>query len=303
MPRGRVIVNFRRQSRVEDATSGELVECLVKGRRLQPVCGDWVAWRETSDGTSVIESVEPRETVLQRYDARKGAQVLAANVDRMLIVNAPVPMLDTFLLDKYLVAASALGIAPVIVFNKVDQVPAESWPLFEETLDEYRDIGIAVMVVSAETGQGLEALRDSLRSHTAVLVGASGTGKSSIAASLLPHIEIETGAVSAARGEGRHTTTRTTLYHLAEGGELIDSPGVRDFMLWPMPVSELREHFWEFREPAQHCRFANCTHLNEPGCAVQAAVDEDRILLRRYDSYRGMAKIMQNQYVAHEQRR
>lgn len=303
MPRGRVIVNFRRQSHVEDAASGQLVECLVKGRRLQPVCGDWVEWRELPDGTAVIESIAPRDTVLQRYDARKGAQVLAANVDRMLVVNAPVPMLDTFLLDKYLVAASALGITPVIVFNKADQVPEESWPLIEETLGEYRAIGFDVEVLSAQTGKGLESLRKHLSGHTAVLVGASGTGKSSIAAALLPGADIATGAVSAARGEGRHTTTRTTLYHLPDGGELIDSPGVRDFMLWPMPVSELREHFVEFREAAQHCRFANCTHLNEPGCAIQEAVDEDRILLRRYDSYRGMAKIMQNQYVAHQQRR
>lgn len=303
MPRGRVIVNFRRQSQVEDPANGQIVECLVKGRRLQPVCGDWVEWRELPDGTSVIESIEERQSVLQRYDARKGPQVLAANVDRILIVNAPVPMLDTFLLDKYLVAAGALGIKPVIVFNKADQVPKDSWPLIEETLDEYREIGFDVEVVSAQTGRGLDTLRGHLNEHTAVLVGASGTGKSSIADALLPDADIVTGAVSAARGEGRHTTTRTTLYHLPGGGELIDSPGVRDFMLWPMPVSELREHFVEFREPAQHCRFSNCTHLNEPGCAVQAAVDDDRILLRRYDSYRGMAKIMQNQYVAHEQRR
>jgi len=302
MPRGRVIVNFRRHSIVEDA-AGERHECLLKGRRLKPVCGDWVDWQQLPDGTNIIEAIEPRRSVLQRYEGRKGAQVLAANVDRLLIVTAPVPMLDTFLLDKYLVAADALGITPVILFNKVDQVPAESWPLFEETLDEYRDIGIEVRILSALEQRGVPELQTALENHTGVLVGASGTGKSSIAAALLPHAGIETGMVSHASGEGRHTTTRTTLFHLPGSGELIDSPGVRDFILWPMPVRELREHFVEFREPARHCRFADCTHLNEPGCAVQDALEEGEILLRRYDSYRGLAKIMQNQYVEHQARR
>ncbi|HET9680105.1 MAG TPA: ribosome small subunit-dependent GTPase A, partial [Gammaproteobacteria bacterium] len=135
-----------------------------------------------------------------------------------------------------------------------------------------------------------------LADHTSVLVGASGTGKSSLLKSLLPDIDVRIGDVVAARDEGRHTTTRTTLYHLPGSGDLIDSPGVRDFMLWPMPVEQLRDYFIEFRSFAGQCRFSDCNHLHEPGCAIQAAVDSGTISQRRYDSYTGLAKIMQAQY-------
>jgi len=125
------------------------------------------------------------------------------------------------------------------------------------------------------------------------------TGISSLASALLGDSAIRTGAISAARGEGRHTTTTTTLYHLPEGGDLIDSPGVRDFMLWPMPVTELKRHFVEFREPAAQCRFNDCIHLNEPGCAVRSALSSGAISQQRYDSYQGLVKIMQAQYQAY----
>lgn len=290
---GRVIVNYRRQMEVE-SPEGERVLCITRGRRLQPVCGDRVRWRPAADGTGVIEAIRERSSLLFRYDTRRREQPLAANLDRMLIVSAPEPALDPFLIDKYLVAAEAIGVIPRIVVNKADLIgePAR----FDTLLADYAAIGYEGLQVSAENGLGMTRLIRDLAGHTGVLVGASGTGKSSILQALLPGTEIRTGEISTARGEGRHTTTRTTLYHLPDGGELIDSPGVRDFMLWPMSVGELRGHFPEFREPAAQCRFNDCTHREEPGCGVRSALDAGRISKRRYDSYRGLAKIMEAQY-------
>lgn len=293
---GRVIVNYRRQMDVE-TPEGERVTCLTRGRRLQPVCGDRVRWREQADGTGVIEEILPRHSLLFRYDPRRQRQPLAANLDRMIIVTAPEPRLEPFLIDKYLVAAEAIGVRPLIALNKLDLL--EDGRAYAGLLSEYEALGYPTLRLSAARGEGVQALAEALRDHRAVLVGASGTGKSSILQALLPGVDIRTGEISRARGEGRHTTTRTTLYALPGGGELIDSPGVRDFMLWPMPVTELREHFVEFREPGRACRFNDCTHREEPGCGVRAAVERGAIPRRRYDSYRGLAKIMEAQYQAY----
>lgn len=298
MQEGLVIVNYGRQVVVENG-AGTRTECLVKGRKLQPVCGDRVRWQTLADGTHVIGEVLPRKSLLFRYDSRHQQQPLAANLDQLLIVTAPEPALETFLLDKYLVAASATDLEPVIVLNKSDLLEAAQDPEPERLLNEYAELGYRGLRISALRKNGFVALNAVLRDRTSALVGASGTGKSSIVKSLLPGEDIRIGEISTARDEGRHTTTRSTLYHLAGGGDLVDSPGVRDFMLWPMPVAELRRHFVEFREPALRCRFADCAHLNEPGCAVLMAVDKGAILKRRYDSYQGLVKIMAAQYRAY----
>lgn len=294
---GQVIVNFRRQSDIE-TSDGAVINCITKGRRLQVVCGDYVQWRPLDNDKDtqrgVIEAIEPRKSLLFRYDQRRQQQPLAANLDQMLIVSAPQPLLEPFLIDKYLVAAEAINVTPVIVLNKIDLLEAPEQ--YDSLLTEYHQLGYATLKVSAEKQTGKSAMTELLANHTSVLVGASGTGKSSLLKSLLPDADVRIGDVVAAREEGRHTTTRTTLYHLPDSGNLIDSPGVRDFMLWPMPVEELRDYFIEFRAYTGECRFNNCNHLHEPGCAIKAAVSNGAISQRRYDSYTGLAKIMQAQY-------
>lgn len=289
---GLVIVNYSRHAVVE-TPDGRRITCLVRGKRQQPVCGDRVRWRPLPEGGGLIQEILPRRTELFRHDLRGRRQTLVANLDRLFVVCAPQPPCEPFLLDKYLVAASALGVEAVLLLNKRDLLDEMPDPALDALLEEYRGIGYTVMRVSARTGTGMAELRDAARGHLNVLVGPSGAGKSSLIRALLPGIEIETGELSDATGEGRHTTTRTTLYHLPEGGDLVDSPGVRDFMLWPMPVVELRAHFPEFRWHASGCRFADCTHRREPDCAVKQAVEAKAIPRRRYESYLGLARIME----------
>ena len=297
---GRVIVNFSRHALVEEA-SGTRLDCQVRGRNLQAVCGDRVRFRAQGSGFGVIEEVLPRRSVLARHDKAKPLPPLAANVDRMFIVSAPVPTFQTFLVDKYLVAAHALGIEPVLVLNKCDLV-LDHDPL-HGLIAEYAALGLKTLSLSAHKGTGADAFRELLVGKTSIVMGESGTGKSSLVRLAVPDLELKVGELNRATGEGKHTTTRTMLFHVPSGGELIDSPGVRDFYLWPMAVRELAGHFIEFLPLARNCKFADCTHISEPVCAVRSAVDEDKVLLRRYDAYLGLARIMEKQFVGWEKKK
>lgn len=301
LPReGRVIVNFSRHVLVQE-DSGARVDCQIRGRKLAPVAGDRVRFSIQRSGFGVIEEVLPRRTVLERHDPNKRPAPLAANVDRMCIVVAPVPAPEPYLIDKYTVAATLLGIEPVVVMNKMDLADGED-PALRDALDElvgdYAEIGMQVFSTSAIDGRGIEALRAALAGSTSIVVGPSGVGKSSLVKRLVPDLDLRIGEISRASGEGKHTTTRTTLFDLPGGGMLLDSPGVRDFYLWPMPIRELARGFVEFRALAQRCKFSDCTHRTEPQCAVRAAVEDGTLLTRRYEAYLGLTRIMEKQFVA-----
>lgn len=291
---GRVIVNFRRHSIVE-GSDGERVNCIVKGRKLKPVAGDNVRWERTDEGGVIVE-IEPRHGVIERYDSVRDRQVLAANVDQVVVVTAIEPAPDWFTLDKYLAAGEASEVEPLIVLNKVDLADESTVGRLKERFDVYRALGYSVQFVSTATGQGFESFNTALRGKTNVLVGASGVGKSAISRRLLPAEDIRVGEISEASGEGRHTTTATTLYHLAGGGELIDSPGVREYRLRPMPPRDIAPLFRELRALSGQCRFADCLHRKEPGCAVKSAVERGTIDQRRYASYLALIGIMDEQY-------
>ncbi|HEX7029051.1 MAG TPA: ribosome small subunit-dependent GTPase A [Gammaproteobacteria bacterium] len=294
---GRVIVNFRRHSVVERG-NGERIDCIVKGRKLKPVAGDRVRWEPTGDGNArgVIVEILPRHGVIERYDTVRERQVLAANVDQAIVVNAIEPAMDAFTLDKYLAAAEANGVEPLIVLNKIDLAGKEQLAAIDGRLDVYRQLGYRVQFLSTETRAGMEAFLESLAGRTSILVGASGVGKSAITRLMLPGEDIRVGDISSASGEGRHTTTATMLYHLPAGGDLIDSPGVREYRLWPMPARDVAPLFREIRELQGQCRFMDCLHRKEPGCAVKAAVEEGKINERRYASYLALVGIMEDQY-------
>lgn len=291
---GLVIVNYRRHSIVE-RNDGEQVSCMVKGRKLKPVAGDRVRF-EQADADGVIIEILPRHGIVERYDTVRERQVLAANVDQAIVVTAMEPPTDWFTLDKYLAAAEANGIAPLVVLNKIDLADERQLATLDARFDVYRQLGYDVMYLSTMTGTGVSGFLERLQGRTNILIGASGVGKSAITHVLLPDADIRVGAISEASGEGRHTTTATTLYHLPQGGNLIDSPGVREYRLWPMPAREIGPLFREIRALQGECRFMDCLHNREPGCAVKAAVDAGAMDKRRYASYLALIGIMEDQY-------
>ncbi|HEX6928151.1 MAG TPA: ribosome small subunit-dependent GTPase A [Gammaproteobacteria bacterium] len=294
---GRVIVNFRRHSVVEQA-DGTRVNCILKGRRLKPVAGDRVRWEKTEEGGAIVD-ILPRTGVIERYDSVRDRQVLAANVDQAVIVNAIEPATDWFTLDKYLAATEANGIDALIVLNKIDLAGERQLAELDTRFESYRKLGYRVLFLSTEARTGVEELQDRLKDRTSILVGASGVGKSAITQLLLPDAEIRIGEISTASGEGRHTTTATVLYRLREGGDLIDSPGVREYRLWPMPPREIAPLFREIKALQGQCRFMDCMHGKEPGCAVKAGVESGAINERRYASYLALTGIMEDQYRAY----
>ncbi len=284
---GVVIVNYGRHMTLE-TPEGQRVSCRIKGRELHPVCGDEVRWQPLADGSGLITHIEGRRSLLVRQDPRHGQRPLAANVDRMLVMVAPRPELDPFMLDRYLAAAEVLRLSALLVFNKTDLLTDIESSECNRRLDEFIAIGYAMLKVSVRSGEGLQTVKEALRGHTSVVLGQSGAGKSSLLKALVPEAEIRIGEISQATDEGRHTTSVATLYHLPEGGALIDSPGVRNFHLWPLPPAQLAQCFVEFRKYAPQCRFSNCLHEQEPGCAVTAAVTNGAISARRYQSYRSI---------------
>jgi len=281
---GLVIVNYGKNQLVE-TSSGDIINCVARRGLPQIVCGDEVDWLPTGDNSGVIETIRPRRAVLHRANGNNGQRPLVANIDQVVIEAALEPALDYFLIDKYCVAAELTQTEPLIIINKSDLLQDEDRERISVLVSEYRDIGYTTLLTSALKNTGIEAFIASLSGKTSILVGQSGVGKSSLIKQLLPHRDIDIGKLSAASGLGKHTTTSTTLYHLPQGGRLIDSPGVRDFHLARVPDEELGHGFREFRPFLGQCRFNNCRHLSEPGCAIRAAVAQGRILKRRMTSY------------------
>lgn len=290
---GTIVANFGRQVLVEN-TDGALIPCIISGRKLRPVTGDRVMW-EPLDGKNkgLVCEVLERDNELTRPDRRGRTDVLAANVSQVMVVCAPRPAPDLFLIDRYLAAAAFMGASASVVLNKSDLENEPGLEPLREALLEYTRIGYPVIHTSAKSMDGLEPLRKQLIGHTSILVGQSGVGKSSILNALLPEADILTGELSEASGEGRHTTTASRLYHLESGGELIDSPGVRDYAPAAFDENDLTKGFIEFAEPAGSCKFANCRHLHEPRCGVTQAVEDGVICARRYESYKRLTRLME----------
>lgn len=286
---GRVVASHGRDATVQDA-AGSRIHCRLGGRRLTVVCGDRVRFApgRTEGGAGVIVEVLPRRNVLARLTQRGTAEPVAANLTQIVAVVAPSPAPDFGVCDRYLAAAVWSGLEACIVANKCDLgFPAA----MEGALEEFRRIGYAVVASSTLSGTGIASLQQRLAGATSALVGQSGAGKSSLTNRLVPGVEAAVDAVSRASETGRHTTTTSSLYGLPSGGELVDSPGVRDFSP-PIPLPrEIATGFREIAALARDCRFRDCLHLREPGCAVSTACAEGRIAQRRLASYRRLVQI------------
>ena len=283
---GLVLVSYGARGIVE-AADGAQLDCAYRRSVGRPVCGDHVSFERLPDGTGALASIEARRNTFARADARGRKQVIAANLDRVLVVLAPEPAPSRDLVERYLVAIHGLGIEPVIVLNKAelkaDSTDAGDGPLAR--LDEYRTLDYTVVETSCKTAPGTGALAALLDGGTSILVGQSGVGKSSLVNALLPDLALQTGALSRVTGKGTHTTTTTIMYHLPGNGRLIDSPGVWEYGLWQMDRSELAAGFPDFHPFDSRCRFNDCRHDSEPGCAVRAAVADGSIRAWRHAAY------------------
>jgi ribosome biogenesis GTPase len=272
---------------VVEGPGGERLECLFRRSVGRPLCGDRVEITQAAGQSAVVTAILPRRNEFVRAGSQGQRQAIAANLDQVLIVVAPTPEPSRDLVERYLVAVHSLGISPLIVLNKAERMATASLaadsPL--RRLQEYVELGYPVLETSCKGAPGIDRLPPALESHTNILVGQSGVGKSSLANALLPDLDLQTGALSRVTGKGIHTTTTTVMYTLPCGGRLIDSPGVWEYGLWQMSQRELAGGFREFANFEDRCRFNDCRHAGEPGCAIGAAVAAGAIREWRYRSY------------------
>lgn len=284
---GLVISYYGKTVAVEDPT-GLVYSCHLRRNQPLPVVGDQVIWQLGPDQTGTIVSIEPRSSQLMRGEAHGKLKAIAANVDAIFIIMAPPPSFSSFLVDRYTIAAELSNIQPILVINKADLLSPENEKKVEDLLNIYKKVPYTAILSSVYTHDGLQEIAQALAGKTGVLVGPSGVGKSSIIAALGVDSQIRIGEVSD-RGAGKHTTTATRLYHLRNGGHLIDSPGVREFNLWEISLEALKQGFPEFKAH-QNCKFRDCKHLKEPGCKIKEAVEAGRVHASRYETYQLLAQ-------------
>jgi len=281
-----VLVSYGDRGVIE-LPDGSQAGCKYRRSVGRPYCGDHVTIERADDHSVVVAEILPRTNVFVRADARQRKQVIAANLDQVLVVIAATPAPSMDLVERYLVAIHSLGIRPVIVLNKAELMHSHVFdagnPL--NHLDDYRELGYEVLTTSCKELPGINALQPALELKTSILVGQSGVGKSSLVNALLPDLDLQTGALSRVTGKGTHTTTTTIMYTLPFGGKLIDSPGVWEYGLWSMSRQELAEGFVDFDDFRGRCRFNDCQHVSEPDCAVSEAVSRGKIRQWRHASY------------------
>lgn len=284
---GLIISHFGRQVDVEileGERSGEIIRCHMRTHLGQLVTGDRVIWRAGKEH-GVVVATQPRKSALMRPNNHGELKPVAANIDFIVITVAVEPEPFANLIDRYLVAAELSGIEPVLLINKTDLLNDENRSRIDTLEQAYREIGYRVLHASAADQAGLKELTDTLNNRISVFVGQSGVGKSSLINALLPGVELKTGALSEQTRKGRHTTTTARLFHFPSGGDLIDSPGIREFALWHIDPDDLLNGFRELSPHAGHCRFRDCKHQKEPGCALKEALEAEKISRARWDSY------------------
>lgn len=279
-----VVATYSREMNIRLPT-GTTVRAKIKGKKLKPVCGDRVqACQIENEPLWLITSIEQRDNELARPNMRGQIEILAANLDFLCVVAANTPAVDWFIVDRYLSAAELMNIDAAVIYNKAD---LDSEPdATAQALDVYRKAGYPTLQCSAKSHQNIDQLGQLLAARTAIIVGQSGVGKSSIINLLSDESNQKTSHVSSGSGEGRHTTVNSVMLAIAEGGNVIDSPGVRDYAPATQTNEQVATSFREIKKLSYDCRFANCQHLQEPNCAVKEAVESGEISRRRYDSYR-----------------
>ena len=288
---GTVITHHGKELIVSNA-SHEIINCQLRQNLGTIVCGDRVAFqfvnRHSVPKTAVVVALTDRSNLLQKAGFAGKAKAVAANIDQVVVVCALVPSPNSYLIDRYLVAAENLPARPVILINKIDLLDEENEHVVNDINAVYTSIGYDVLETSATQHIGIDELQSALLDSTSILVGLSGVGKSSLVKDLLPNIDIRIGEISHASKEGKHITTVSTLYSLPTGGNLIDSPGVRDFTPLNLDKQQILNGFIELKAYRGQCKFSNCSHTNEPGCAISKALENGEVSLQRVNSFRKM---------------
>ena len=291
-----VVVRNTGSSYIVRTTEGEEVPCRVKGnfrirgiRTTNPVAvGDIVSVKKSADDADYITAVEPRRNYIIRRASNlsKESHILASNLDRAaLVIALRDPLTPTTFIDRFLATAEAYNVPAMIIINKIDIYDEDEMELADAMTYLYTSIGYEVRLVSAHTGAGIEELREEMRGKTTLLAGNSGVGKSSLINALVPGANLRTGEISDIHHTGTHTTTFSEMVALPGGGDIIDIPGVKGFGTIDFEASEVSHYFPEIFEIGRECRYSDCKHTGEPGCAVVPAVEDHRIAESRYASY------------------
>ena len=284
---GRIISHYGQHVDVEsllDEQEGRLIRCTQRSNLPKLVTGDLVVWSEDGADGGVVLALGRRRNVFGRPSPEGQFKAIAANIDSVLIVFASSPKPHVSLIDRYLVAIEQLHLTAVLVLNKLDLLNDEELSDLDNILSSYRKIGYPVYKVSAEDGRGMQELKQALAEQTTILVGQSGVGKSSLLNKLNSGKLADVAPLSETWGQGTHTTTTSSLYHMP-GFDLIDSPGIREFGLGHINGQQVFDGFIEFRPLAGSCKFRDCSHRTEPDCAIQTALDAGQISVERVESY------------------
>ena len=283
---GVVVSRFGNRAEVEN-DQGQLISCHIRRALSDLVTGDHVNWEwvpeDDDDNKGVITKIHERTSVLKRPIRYQGLKPVAANIDQVLVVTAVEPPFTDRILDRYLVAIEQSGIDAVLILNKTDLIIA-GHPV-RESMTIYQALGYKVIETSCKQDDIAHALTDVLAHKTSVFVGQSGVGKSSLVNQILPEVKTDVASLSETSGLGTHTTTTSRLYHLDHEAVLIDSPGIREFGMDHLDTQQIASGFIEIAEFSQQCKFRDCSHVKEPGCAVKQAVASGDIHQNRYDNY------------------
>lgn len=285
--RGTVTATFSRRMQVT-LPDGSRVDARIKGRRLKPVCGDFVQLEPLdSESDWLITAIDERKSALTRPNMRGDIETLVANFDLLVVVAAPEPKPDWFIVDRYIGGAELNRVDALLVMNKSDL----GIDAYEAELSLFKALGYGALEVSAEQSTGLDGLVAAVRDRTAVFVGQSGVGKSSLINGMIDGEPQRVASISDKHREGRHTTVNSAMLDLRGGGRLIDSPGVRDYAPGLTDDTNVQRVFVEIDKAADDCRFSNCKHLKEPGCAVKERAERGDISERRLESYRRLLRL------------
>ena len=274
---GKVITRYGQRQLVE-TKNGEIFQCLSRQNIGFSVAGDEVLFQKTKQGEAIVTAIYPRRNELQRKD-----KLIAANVDQLWLVIALEPHYEFDLIDRYLIMAENSNLPIGIIINKIELSKNEKQ--LNEDFEHYINLGYEIHSLSVKSGINVDTFKEKLVNKSHIFLGQSGVGKSSLINSLIPDLELRVNEISIKSKLGKHTTTNTTLYHIPSGGDLIDSPGVREFQLDNLSEEQIVRGFREFKALSDKCRFRNCRHINEPDCAIKVALENGDISNNRYESY------------------